>query len=53
MEQEMPMGLRFSVISRSFKRQLDGLLKEKELTGVQFGVLNGARRLRRRHPARP
>lgn len=39
MEQEMPMGLRFSVISRSFKRQLDGLLKEKELTGVQFGVL--------------
>lgn len=47
MEQEMPMGLRFSVISRSFKQQLDGLLKEKELTGVQFGVLGQLGRMER------
>ena len=39
MEKEMPIGLRFSLLHRSFKKQLDELLKEKELTGVQFGVL--------------
>ena len=39
MENEMPLGLRFSIIGRSFKQQLDELLREKELTGVQFGVL--------------
>lgn len=45
MENGMPMGLRFSIIGRSFKRQLDELLREKELTGVQFGVLGQLRRL--------
>ena len=39
MEKEMPIGLRFSLLHRSFKKQLDELLREKELTGVQFGVL--------------
>lgn len=39
MENGIPLGLRFSVIGRSFKQQLDELLREKELTGVQFGVL--------------
>lgn len=41
----MPLGLRFSIIGRSFKQQLDLLLKERELTGVQFGVLGQLARL--------
>lgn len=45
MEQQIPLGLRFSVISRSFKRQLDELLRERELTGVQLCVLGQLRRL--------
>ena len=47
MEKEMPIGLRFSLLHRSFKKQLDEQLKEKELTGVQFGVLGQLDRLER------
>ena len=47
MEKEMPIGLRFSLLHRSFKKQLDEQLKEKELTGVQFGVLGQLGRLER------
>ena len=36
---KMPMGVRFSILSRAFKREVDQLLKEKGLTAVQFGVL--------------
>ena len=39
------MGLRFSLLDRSFKRQLDQRLRELELTGVQFGVLGQLDRL--------
>lgn len=45
METELPLGLRLSIIGRSFKQQLDELLREKELTGVQFGVLGQLGRL--------
>lgn len=47
MEAEMPLGIRFSILSRSFKQQLDTLLREKELTGVQFCVLSRLGRLER------
>ena len=47
MDKEMPIGIRFSLLHRSFKRQLDERLKEKELTGVQFGVLGQLGRLER------
>ena len=47
MEHHMPMGLRFSLLHRAFKKQLDARLQEKGLTGVQFGVLAQLRRLRR------
>ena len=47
MEQTMPMGLRFSLLHRVFRKQLDARLQEKGLTGVQFGVLGQLRRLRR------
>lgn len=47
MDKEMPIGIRFSFLHRSFKRQLDERLKEKELTGVQFGVLGQLGRLER------
>lgn len=41
----LPVGLRFSVLHRSFIKQLDRLLQEKGLTGVQFCVLGQLRRL--------
>lgn len=39
------MGLRFSLLHRAFRRRLDEHLREKELTGVQFGVLGELERL--------
>lgn len=36
---EMPMGMRFSIIARAFRGELDRRLREHELTGVQFAVL--------------
>ena len=39
MEKQLPIGLRFSLLHRAFRRRMDALLSEKELTGVQFGVL--------------
>ena len=39
MEEHLPIGLRFSLLHRAFRRKMDALLCEKELTGVQFGVL--------------
>ena len=39
MEEQLPVGLRFSLLHRAFRRRMDALLSEKELTGVQFGVL--------------
>lgn len=47
MEQEMPVGLRFSLLHRSFRRRMDELLREKDLTGVQLGVLGALERLER------
>lgn len=45
MKRELPMGLRFSIVSRAFKKHTDELLKEKELTGVQLVVLGQLGRL--------
>ncbi len=39
MDGTMPVGLRFSILHRSFMKQLDTLLQTEGLTGVQFGVL--------------
>ena len=39
MEENMPIGLRFSLLHRAFRRRMDELLSAEELTGVQFGVL--------------
>lgn len=33
------MGMRFSIIARAFRFELDRRLREQELTGVQFAVL--------------
>ena len=48
MRRSIPMGLRFSILHRAFKRKLDERLRELELTGVQFGVLGELDRLERR-----
>ena len=45
MNKSLPLGLRFSIIHRFFKRQLDERLRELDLTGVQFGVLSALVRL--------
>ena len=45
MKHDLPYGLRFSILGRTFKRQLDERLLEKELTGVQLGVLKELGRL--------
>ena len=39
MKHDLPYGMRFSILGRTFKRQLDERLLEKDLTGVQLGVL--------------
>ena len=44
---EIPIGVRFSMLHRAFKRKMDEMLSEKELTGVQFGVLGSLVRLER------
>ena len=36
---KMPVGMQFSVIHRSFRRQMDVLLVEYGITGPQLGVL--------------
>ncbi|MBR1456898.1 MAG: MarR family transcriptional regulator [Oscillospiraceae bacterium] len=45
MECDLPVGLRFSLLHRSFRKKMDELLREKGLTGVQFGVLGALSRL--------
>ena len=45
MEKELPVGLRFSILDRYFRRRMDALLRERDLTGVQFGVLGQLHRL--------
>ena len=45
MDRNMPVGLRFSILDRYFRKRMDDLLRERELTGVQFGVLGQLRRL--------
>ena len=36
---KMPVGMQFSVIHRSFRRQMDVLLAEHDITGPQLGIL--------------
>lgn len=39
MARDIPMGMRFSIIARAFRAELDCRLRQQELTGVQFAVL--------------
>lgn len=45
MQCDIPVGLRFSILSRAFRSEMDKRLREKDLTGVQFGVLMELMRL--------
>ena len=47
MIRDIPIGVRFSMLNRAFKRKMDEMLSEKDLTGVQFGVLGSLVRLER------
>lgn len=42
---EMPIGAKFAVLHRSFRREIDALLREKDLTGAQMGALRAIGRL--------
>lgn len=44
---DLPIGAKFAVIDRAFRRELDASLREKELTGAQFGALRALDRLER------
>ena len=44
-ERKLSLGMRFAILHRAFRRQLDECLREKGLTGVQFGVLKLLTRL--------
>ncbi|MBR2583766.1 MAG: MarR family transcriptional regulator [Oscillospiraceae bacterium] len=46
---DMPIGAKFAVIHRAFRRELDAALREMELTGAQFGALRALDRLEREH----
>ena len=41
----MPVGLRFSLLHRAFRKRMDEMLAAKELTGVQFGTLGALMRM--------
>ena len=41
----IPVGAKFAIIHRAFRRELDAALKEKDITGTQFGVLRTIERL--------
>lgn len=45
MQCNIPAGLRFSILARAFRSEMDKRLREKELTGVQLGVLGELMRL--------
>lgn len=47
MIRDIPIGVRFSMLNRAFKRKMDEMLSEKDLTGVQFGVLGSLVQLER------
>lgn len=40
MDKPVSLGQRFGFLGRSFKKKLDEMLREEELTGVQFYVLS-------------
>lgn len=44
---ELPAGAKFGVIHRAFRREMDASLREKGLTGAQFGALCALDRLER------
>ena len=44
---DMPIGAKFAVIHRAFRREMDAALREKGITGVQFGALRALDRLER------
>ncbi len=44
---DVPIGAKFAIIHRAFRRELDAALREKDLTGAQFGVLRALDRLER------
>ena len=43
----MPKGLRFTILHRAIRRQMDEYVREAGLTGAQFGVLGALGRLER------
>ena len=44
---DVPIGAKFAIVHRAFRRELDATLREKGLTGAQFGVLRVLDRLER------
>lgn len=47
MDCKAPIGLKFSILQRAFRRRVDAMLAEKGLTSVQLSVLGQLDRLKR------
>ena len=45
MDKEYPIGLQFAIVNRAFRRQVDDMLAEKDLTGVQLSILGQLNKL--------
>ncbi len=45
MAEAVPVGLRFSLLARAIRKQIDDAVLEEDLTGAQFFVLHELRRL--------
>ena len=43
--EDMPVGVKFSIVSRAFKTRIDDLMRDSGLTSVQAGVLMALYRL--------
>jgi len=42
---DMPIGMKFAIVHRAFRREIDTLLSQRDITGAQMGVLGELRRL--------
>ena len=44
---QIPIGAKFAILHRAFRREMDAALREQDLTGAQFGALRALDRLER------
>ena len=48
MQRDVPIGIKFAIVHRAFRREIDSLLSSRDITCAQLGVLSELRRLEER-----